>query len=244
MPLSRIHVDQSLQAGSVVALSRDQAHYVHRVLRLGQDDVLNVFNSRDGEFSAIVESVLGSKASVRIEAPITSDMESPLVTTLVQGLCRSQRMDYCVQKACELGVTRIVPVRTERSVVRLDERRASKRRDHWQAIAVSACEQSGRIQVPLVEMPASLTQVLQRHDLGGRALLDPDAGDAFDQWQFDGEELALMIGPEGGFSPAEVAQTLTAGASRWRMGPRILRTETAGMVALAMAQTRWGDLGR
>ncbi len=86
--------------------------------------------------------------------------------------------------------------------------------------------------------------MLQRDDLGGRALLDPDAGDAYEQWQFEGTELGLMIGPEGGFSPDEVEQTLEAGAARWRMGPRVLRTETAGMIALAMAQTRWGDLGR
>ncbi len=244
MPLSRIHTDQSLQTGQVVALNRDQAHYLHRVLRLGPDDAVYLFNSGDGEFAATVVEVRGANASVRIDHAVTTATESPLITTLIQGLCRSQRMDYCIQKASELGVTRIVPLRTERSVVRLDERRAAKRLAHWQAIAVSACEQSGRVQVPMIEAPLALNEVLVRDDLGGRALLDPEAGDAYKQWQFDGTSLALMIGPEGGFSPAEIEQTLAAGTARWRMGPRVLRTETAGMVALAMAQTRWGDLGR
>ncbi|MFK8017702.1 MAG: 16S rRNA (uracil(1498)-N(3))-methyltransferase [Gammaproteobacteria bacterium] len=242
MTLSRIYVEDSLHEGAVIQLARDRAHYVHRVLRLGADDAVRVFNSRDGEYAARLIEVSGARASVRIETAAHSTTESPLAATLVQGLCRSQRMDYCVQKATEVGVTRIVPLITERCVVRLDERRAAKRLSHWQAIAQSACEQSGRTCVPDIETPIRLADLVSRAPIAGPVLLDPDAGERFGDWQFDGDALSLMVGPEGGFTADETRQLIDLGAARWRMGPRVLRTETAGVVALALAQAKWGDL--
>ncbi len=242
MTLSRVYVDEPLREEACVTLTRDCAHYVSRVLRLGSNDAIRVFNSRDGEFDAQLVEVRGGHASVRVESPVTAVTESPLNTTLVQGLCRSQRMDYCVQKATEVGVMRIVPLITERCVVRLDERRAAKRLAHWQAIAVSACEQSGRTRVPQIDMPLRVDDLLRRDDIAGPAILDPDAGKPYADWQYQGDALSLIVGPEGGFTPDEVDLLVGFGASRWRMGPRVLRTETAGVVALALAQAKWGDL--
>lgn len=243
MTRARIHVEQDLRIGATIKLTRDQAHYLHRVLRLGEGDAIRVFNGHDGEFNARVDTVRGANASVTLEDASDTQTESPLVTCLVQGLCRSQRMDYCVQKASELGVTRILPVRTERCVVRLDERRARKRLAHWQAVAISACEQSGRTRVPTIEMPIGFEALLMRDDLPGPALLDPDQGARVRSWAFNGEALSLLVGPEGGFTQTETSRLVEMGAARWRMGPRVLRTETAGVVALALAQAKWGDLG-
>jgi 16S rRNA (uracil1498-N3)-methyltransferase len=243
MTLSRIYVEHDLAVGATIDLTRDRAHYVHRVLRLGSGDRVNVFNERDGEFGALLDEVRGARASVVIGAAIRTQAESPLHTCLVQGLCRSQRMDYCVQKASELGVNRIVPIRSERCVVRLDERRAQKRLAHWQAVAISACEQSGRTRTPTIELPIGFDQLLTREDIPGPALLDPEHGARFANWQFEGDALSLLVGPEGGFTDGEIASLVDFGAARWRMGPRVLRTETAGVVALALAQSRWGDLG-
>ena len=216
------------------------AHYVNRVLRLAAGDELIVFN-QDGAFRATLLSLQGTRGRVQVSERVNTDTESPLNVCLVQGLCRGPRMDYCVQKATELGVHRIVPVITSRCVVRLDDRRAEKKLAHWQAVAVSACEQSGRTSVPVVE-PAQRFSSLLEHPPAGLAMLDADQGLPFSKWQMTGNALSLIIGPEGGLTPDEIEALAALGAARWRMGPRVLRTETAGVVALALAQARWGDL--
>jgi len=241
--MPRVHVKQTLTPGCDVDLPADTAHYINRVLRLGPGDALQVFNDRDGEFTATIRLLQGTRATVRVDQAVGVRTESPLHTTLVQGLCRAQRMDYCIQKATELGVTRILPMTSERCVVRLDKKRAAKRRDHWQAVATSACEQSGRTALPHIETPATLADIMLREDVEGRVVFDPDAGVSFTGWPDVMPVLSLFVGPEGGLSQAEIDSLVAAGAARWRMGPRILRTETAGVVALTMAQTRWGDLG-
>lgn len=241
--MARVHVAQSLAPGREIELTAETAHYINRVLRRGSGDEIQVFNSEDGEYTATIVHLKGATATVRITHSLSSRTESPLNTTLVQGLCRSQRMDYCVQKATELGVTRILPVITERCVVRLDAKRAAKRLQHWRSVAISACEQSGRTALPIIEAAAPLAELLERDDLENRVALDPDMGDAFSAWPEKLNSLSLFIGPEGGLSADEIDALMRSGASRWRMGPRIFRTETAGVVALALAQTKWGDLG-
>ncbi|MFK7887397.1 MAG: 16S rRNA (uracil(1498)-N(3))-methyltransferase [Gammaproteobacteria bacterium] len=240
--MARIHVGQPLAPGNEIKLPPETAHYINRVLRRGPGDAIRVFNNNDGEFTATIMLLQGTRATVRIKNPIGGRKESPLHTTLVQGLCRSQRMDYCIQKATELGVTRILPMITDRCVVRLDDKRAAKRLDHWEAVATSACEQSGRTALPRIAAPATLADIIKREDVTGRVVFDPDDGLSFTSWPRTMPTLSLFIGPEGGLSKAEIDQLVAADAARWRMGPRILRTETAGVVALTMAQTKWGDL--
>jgi 16S rRNA (uracil1498-N3)-methyltransferase len=225
-----------------VALPVERSHYLSRVLRLDGGAPLCVFGNDGAEYAAVVESLTSRRAQLRIGEATGSLTESPLATWLVQGLCRTQRMDYCVQKATEVGVTRLVPVVTQRCVVRLDAAKAARRVAHWRGIAIGACEQSGRVRIPHIEPPQTLADLLARNDRPPLAVLDPDAGDAPGRWQVDGGACALLIGPEGGLTEAENAQALAAGAARWRMGPRILRTETAGVVALALLQMRFGDL--
>lgn len=241
--MPRVHVSEALVARREIELTTETAHYINRVLRRGPGDEIRVFNNRDGEFTATIVRLQGTQATVRVGASVDVRTESPLHTTLVQGLCRSQRMDYCVQKATELGVTRILPIVTERCVVRLDSKRAAKRLEHWRSVATSACEQSGRTTRPLIETPAPLAEVIERDDVEGRVVLDPDEGLPFARWPQAMTHVSLFIGPEGGLAAAEIDLLKDKGAARWRMGPRIFRTETAGVVALALAQTKWGDLG-
>jgi 16S rRNA (uracil1498-N3)-methyltransferase len=241
--MPRVHVNQTLVADSEIELPAETAHYINRVLRRGAGDTLQVFNSQSGEYTATIVRLQGTQATVRIGASLGLLTESPLHTTLVQGLCRSQRMDYCVQKATELGVSRILPVVTERCMVRLDTKRAARRLEHWRAVATSACEQSGRTALPRIEAPVPLSDVLERDDVDGRVVLDPDAGRPFADWPKAMSSVSLFIGPEGGLTSEEIEQLGHTGADRWRMGPRIFRTETAGVVALTLAQARWGDLG-
>ncbi|MEM6639135.1 MAG: 16S rRNA (uracil(1498)-N(3))-methyltransferase [Pseudomonadota bacterium] len=241
MTLSRIHIAASLAPDTTIDLPEQTGHYLNRVLRLSAGDSLIAFN-REGAYQATVLHARGANATLRIGEALSLVTESPLATRLVQGLCRGPRMDYCIQKATELGVQCITPVITDRCVVRLDARRRAKRTAHWQAVAVSACEQSGRTRVPTVDEPVAFDAVLSGES-GELAILDADQGAPYPAWSRPKGRLSLLIGPEGGLTEGEIERATDAGAQRWRMGPRVMRTETAGVVALALAQTKWGDLG-
>lgn len=243
MTVSRLHVSADLKIDLELTLPEETGHYVSRVLRLAAGDQVIVFNARDGSFEAKLTHVQGAQARLHVTKPVETLSESPLDATLIQGLCRGTRMDYCVQKATELGVQRIQPLVTARCVVRLDDKRAAKRVAHWQGVARSACEQSGRTVVPVIDAPMTLAQLLSGSTLEGLAVLDADEGLPFNAWSLPASTLSLVIGPEGGLTPDEIAELVKHDAARWRMGPRVLRTETAGVVALALAQARWGDLG-
>lgn len=241
MRTPRLFVDAELATSSEVELPTSSAHYIGRVLRLAQNAKIVLFNGDGAAFAATLVAVTPKSAKARIGEEHECDVESPLCITLVQGLCRGQRMDLCVQKATELGVARIVPLAMDRSVVRLDAGKASKRMQHWRGIAIGACEQSGRVVIPKIDAPTTLEQFLAAQGNASLAMLDAD-GDRYDDWQNKGDALTLVVGPEGGYSDAERERLAAAGAARWAMGPRILRTETAGMIALALAQGKWGDL--
>lgn len=231
----------ALRSGSTIELPAETSHYVARVLRLHEGAGLIVFNGDGEAYDATLTAAAAKSAQACIGERIETHVESPLHVTLVQGLCRGQRMDYCVQKATELGVARIVPVQMDRSVVRLSADKGERKVEHWRAIAISACEQSGRVRIPAIDPPASLRDVLTAAGHGAIAMLDA-RGSSFDDWRCVDHALTIVIGPEGGYSNAERERLVAAGAQRWRMGPRVLRTETAGMVALALAQSKWGDL--
>ena len=245
MALIRLFVNEKLGAGLQLQLGSEQARYIGRVLRLRVGDALTVFNGDDGEFSANIMTISGNSVSLAIDSHVETTTESPLKLHLVQGISRGERMDFVVQKATEMGVKRITPVLTEFGIVKFDAARAVKRRDHWQGIAESACEQSGRTRPPLIDAPVGLNVWF---GAGTREpdcdlILRPGATTALAAIESPKMKLCLLIGPEGGFSNKEYDDAEVAGFTSVSLGPRILRTETAALAALAVAQSLWGDLG-
>jgi 16S rRNA (uracil1498-N3)-methyltransferase len=227
MALTRILVNETLATGTELILDRDQARYLGRVLRLRQGDALNVFNGDDGEYRTTIASLGKDAAVIRIEARIENTSESPLKIHLVQGVSRGERMDFVVQKATELGVKRISPVFTEYGVVKLGEDRARKRRDHWQAVAASACEQSGRIRPPLIDAPLDLNAWFGAgaKETDTDLILHPRAANPLSSIANPVTKVCLLIGPEGGFSDTEYDDAQVAGFQAASLGPRILRTD-------------------
>ncbi len=230
--------------GGNVVLDGDRARYLGRALRLRPGDEIAVFNGEGPEWPATIESLTKSTATLRIGEEREPGTESPLKVHLVQGVSRGERMDYVVQKATELGVKRITPVLTEYGVVRLDEKRAAKRRDHWQHVAASACEQSGRTRLPLVDAPLPLKAWFGARpaDADIDLVLKPGAPTSLASIAEPRTRVCILIGPEGGFSPGEYEDAGLAGFCSVSLGPRVLRTETAAAAALAIAQSVWGDL--
>jgi 16S rRNA (uracil1498-N3)-methyltransferase len=214
------------------------------VLRLNSGDTIHVFNGDDGEWSAEIRRLGKSEVTLVVHDSIERRSESGLEVHLVQGISRGERMDFVVQKATELGVQRITPVLTDFGVVKLDDKRAAKRRDHWQRVAESACEQSGRIRPPLVDAPLALNEWFgnARNRDGSDLILHSGAVKSLGTLSEPQTRLCLLIGPEGGFSEREYDDADAAGFDAVTIGPRILRTETAAVAAIAIAQSRWGDL--
>jgi 16S rRNA (uracil1498-N3)-methyltransferase len=249
--LTRVYVDAGLLSGSVVELPRETASHVAKVLRARAGDPLILFNGDGREYDGVIEAVRGSRVSAAVGDGRSVDRESPLAVTLVQCVPRGDRMDFIVQKATELGVARIVPVLSQRSVVRLDPAQAQAKAVHWCAVAVNACEQCGRNRLPGIEVAQPLLSYLGEaapHD-GQRLVFEPDAA----PWPRTvapgaaGETTArpdthIAIGPEGGFSPDELEAFRVAGYSRAGLGPRILRAETAAIAALVWLQAHFGDM--
>jgi len=221
----------------------DAAHrHAVQVLRLKQGDALRLFNGLGLEVDAILDNVSKRESAVRLGKPLVVNNESPLNITLLQGISRGERMDYALQKAVELGVNRIIPVATERCNVQLSGGRSDKRLAHWQGVMVSACEQSGRSILPELSPIMSLDDVLLENQVICQLVLDPLAEQGFMTLEKQ-DDIALLIGPEGGLSEQEIKQANSADFQSVRFGPRILRTETAAVAALAVVQTMWGDLG-
>jgi 16S rRNA (uracil1498-N3)-methyltransferase len=246
--LTRVYVGASLTPGSVVELPPETASHLARVLRARNGDELILFSGDGQEFSGTVESVRGSRVSAAVGDGRAVDRESPLQITLVQCVPRGDRMDLVVQKATELGVARIVPVLSQRSVVRLDRAQAESKAVHWQAVAVSACEQCGRNRLPILESAQPLLNYLGELPPGAalRLVLEPEPVPAAGPGSGTGGDapvsVTIAIGPEGGFAPDELEAFRVAGFTQVGLGPRILRTETAAIAALVWLQTRFGDL--
>ena len=244
MTQHRFLVHGDLQPGAELELDAERARYLGRVLRLQSGDRLCVFNGERGEFEAVLVGVRKDSATLQLGAQRPTATESPLRIHLVQGISRGERMDFVVQKATELGAKRISPVFTEYGVVKLQGERAAKRREHWQKVAESACEQCGRTRPPLVDSPVSLKQFLGARPATADVdlVLKPDAARALVSVPAPSTKLCLLVGPEGGFSDGEYEDAAVAGFVAVDIGPRILRTETAALAALAIAQAAWGDL--
>ena len=243
MRVTRIHCERPLYQGAIVSLSESAAAHVTRVLRLGPGDELTLFDGEGSEYPARIVDARGIVVRVQTGECRSVDRESPLQLTLVQGISRGERMDWVVQKATELGVAEIVPVLTERSVVRLNASQAERKREHWQGVAVAACEQCGRNRLPRVHAPVDFSAWLASSAVAGlRIVLDASGGRSPREIEAQAQA-TLLIGPEGGLSNAERAATLAAGFRAMRLGPRVLRTETAAIAALTTLQLMAGDLG-
>ena len=244
MSQRRLFVADRLTEGAKLRLDELQARYLGRVLRLRAGDSVNLFNGEDGEWSATIDRLGKSQVLVSIRRSIANDAESKLRTHLVQGISRGERMDFVVQKATELGVKRITPVLTDHGVVKLDSKRASSRAAHWKRVAESACEQSGRFRPPLIDPPSSLKDWFgsTRDRDATELILTPQASTPLSDIEAPTTKVCLLIGPEGGFSDREHEDAAVAGFTAVALGPRILRTETAAVAALSIAQLLWGDL--
>jgi 16S rRNA (uracil1498-N3)-methyltransferase len=244
MRIIRVFHGAPLKGKERVALDAAATKHLLTVLRLKPGAEFVLFDGSGFEYHVVLELADKKQTLVKILRVHGPVVESPLHVTLVQGVSRGERMDYTVQKAVELGVTAIVPVLTGRSVVKLDEAGAEKKRGHWQAVATSACEQSGRVRVPEVVLPEPLINYLgKQREHGLRLLLDPMAESGLDGFGRPADaKVSLLVGPEGGLNDQETALAAQAGFKGMRLGPRILRTETAAVVALSLLQSQWGDL--
>ena len=243
-PANRLYVREPLTSGAELRLGEERSRYIGRVLRLRVGDELTLFDGRGGEFSATIYEVSRHGTVLGVAGHCDRDVESPLRINLVQGISRGERMDFVVQKATELGAHRITPVMTRRSVVRLADDRSERRAAHWTKVAQSACEQCGRNVLPIVDSPQSFEQWL---DNGAsrdsqRVVLHPGTSEPLASVGPVGRNYALLVGPEGGLSDGELEQALTAGFVACSLGPRVLRTETAALGALAILQSLYGDL--
>lgn len=238
----RIWLDLPLATGTQLALPRDKAHHLNTVLRLRDGDSLCLFNGDGNEYGARIATATRNAVEVNIESATTPPRESPLHITLAQAIARGDRMDFAIAKAVELGVNAIQPLFTTRGKVRLDGARLLKKQTHWQHIAESAAEQSGRLVRPAVQPACQLSEWLDTADTGLRLVLAPDAGAGLATLE-PANPATLLIGPESGLDDSEIKACRDAGFTALRLGPRVLRTETAGMAALAAMQSHWGDLG-
>lgn len=238
MRLSRFFIDAPLSIGQH-ALPEAHAHYISRVLRHSVGDAVQLFDGSGNEYLGELTEVGKKTVRVELSERIAGQPESPLSIHLGQGLSRGERMDWAIQKATELGATEISPIVSERCEVRLKDDRADKRMGHWRQVAISACEQCGRSVVPVIHPPISLNDWLAQIDSELKLVLHPVAEPLASHAK--PQSLAFLIGPEGGLNEAEVEQAKAQGFHAARLGPRVLRTETAPVVALSIAQQLWGD---
>lgn len=238
----RFYCREALSPGAHVELPEPVARHAVRVLRMPPGAAMVLFDGRGGQYPATIERIERDRVYAELGAWEDVECESPLAITLVQALQAGDKMDFTIQKAVELGVRDIVPVESRRSVLKLAGERAAKRVAHWQGVAASACEQCGRNQVPLVAPLEKLENWLARPTQAPlRLMLAPDAEDTLLSIP-PAKEVQLLIGAEGGLDPQEMIAARQSGFRAVRMGPRVLRTETAGLAALAVLQALWGDL--
>ena len=248
MRLNRIYcegplADPNRSADAAIALPSAGAYHVVRVLRMREGAPLILFDGSGIDHHAEIVRIEGDKVSVRLGNSTPGTAESPLRITLVQGVSRSDRMDWTLQKATELGVAAIAPVLTSRSVVRLDAKQAEKKQVHWRGIVIGACEQCGRSRIPAVSTPMPLRDYFTKvRKEGMRLVLSPSAPALLTGIASLPNKVELLIGPEGGLDDDELLAAQKAGFMPVRLGPRVLRTETAAVVALTVFQALWGDL--
>lgn len=241
--MPRFYCPPPLPTAGSFDLPPDAAHHAARVLRLREGDRVEIFDGAGNECRGVIEDIGGKRVVVGDIAVTGINRESPLRIVLAQALSSSEKMDWIIQKSTELGVTEIQPVATERSVARLSADRAEKRLEHWQQVAISACEQCGRNVLPKIHAPLDIMAWLQqvRTTTGSQFILLPEGAASLQAQARPQGSATLLIGAEGGFTQAEKDAALHCGFTPIRMGARVLRTETAAIAGLAALQTLWGD---
>lgn len=240
----RVFVAGPIHSGEELLVEGERAHYLGRVMRVRRGDELVAFDGHGAEYPCQVTDITKQRVVLAPGERSAPDNESKLRVRLIQGISRGDRMDAVVQKATELGVHRISPVSSEFSVVRLDRSRSQKKTGHWQKIAQSACEQCGRNTVPQIDEPAELLSAVSDCHSGTRVVLLPGSTQPLAELPGPGDDVVLLVGPEGGFSEKEGQLALEHGFLPRSLGPRILRTETAAIAAIAILQSHFGDIGR
>lgn len=243
MRKTRVYISGKLVVGEIHALTRDASHHLLNVLKMREGDAIQAFDGSGGYFEAELCDRDRKSISILPLTYIDDNPESSLRLTLVQGIARGQKMDYTIQKAVELGASRIVPLLSEFSNIRLEPERASRRLEHWQRIIIAACEQCGRNTLPEIGEPLTLTDWLAADHNPVRLVLHPGERQGLLALERDISSLTLVCGPEGGLSEDEVNACLAAGYQGIALGPRILRTETAAVAAMAVCQAWFGDIG-
>jgi 16S rRNA (uracil1498-N3)-methyltransferase len=236
----RIYTPQPLAVGTILRLEDASAHHLRQVLRLGKGSSLVVFNGDGREAGARIRAFSSRDPEVEVLDLWEPQPAPPLHLTLAQSISKGDRMDYTLQKAVELGVSELVPLFTQCCVVRLQGERLQRRMTHWERVVIGACEQSGRSHLATIRPAVDLETWLSENPAPG-ILLHPDAALTMRDLQPPRERLSLLVGPEGGLSATETEQAIVAGLTPVRLGPRVLRTETAPLAALAAIQTLWGD---
>lgn len=242
MSTPRFYCPTILAPGAVVSLPPNAAAHASRSLRLKAGDSAVLFNGDGNDYSCELVAFQKGAVTAKVRGVHHNDAESPLKITLAQAISSGDRMDFTIQKAVELGVTAIQPIASQRSVVKLSGERAEKRREHWQNIVISACEQSGRAIVPEVAEPVSLATWLSRpNDFALRLTMSPAAGSTLHELTSPAGKICLLVGCEGGLTEDEIGMASNMGFQSFRLGRRILRTETAPLAAIAAMQMLWGD---
>lgn len=241
--MARFYCPQPLALGMIITLDPGIVRHI-QVLRLQPGAQLTLFNGQGGAYVAILVAVDRKSAQAEIKTFSAEEVELPYALTLAQALPEAAKMDWIIEKAVELGVSAIQPLAAQRCVVRLSEQRAERRHQHWQGIIQAACEQCGRNRLPHLGQPGRFEDWIAQRPLHPRILLSPRATASLSEWarHHPPQPLTLLVGPEGGFTDAEENAALAHGAMAFSMGPRILRTETAGMAALAAINAIWGEM--
>lgn len=242
MRTPRFHTGHTVARDATIELEEGPSQHIARALRMQVGDALVLFDGSGVECPAVITAISKKRVSVRTGEPERRDTESPLAIHLGIALSRGERMDWVVQKATELGVARISPLFTERVEVKLSGDRATKKIRHWEQVAISACEQCGRNTLPAIAPPQALDTWLETTEASRRFVLHHRALQTGCGSARAPASVALLIGPEGGLGDAEIQRAEQAGYAALRLGPRVLRTETAPLAAIAILQSVWGDM--
>lgn len=243
MSTPRFYCLPPLNSGATFELPPEAAHHAHRVLRLRVNDPVQIFDGKGSAFDAVIGEISGKRVVLNKLNSCAAEARQPLHIVLAQAMCSSEKMDWVVQKATELGVMEIQPVQTQRSVAKLSGERIEKRTEHWRSVVISACEQCGRNTLPQVRAPQDISAWLarMRDGPGTKLILLPGGAATLQQQPRPPSCVTLLVGPEGGFSADEALMAQHAGFIPALLGPRVLRTETAALAGIAALQTLWGD---
>jgi 16S rRNA (uracil1498-N3)-methyltransferase len=244
LPAPRLYQDISpLEPGQTVSLDAKASHHLTRVLRTRKDSEVILFNGDGHEYPSTLLDENSKKCCVRINEKRNVQNESPLNITLLQGISRSDRMSACLQKSTELGINAIIPVICEKTKINLKGDQATKKQQHWKQIIISACEQSGRCVIPELKPITTYEAALSLENSSFKIILDPDSKTGINNLEKPDSDICLMVGPEGGLTQNEIDAAVKNNFTGISLGPRILRTETAGPACIAAMQVLWGDLG-